>query len=724
MGGYSPGLSQTSSVKRKPIPSNFREAVLDPQTQSAERLATHGVRNSIGLLFERIRGFDAALDSRASQQSSADTPTPRPAPLHAEGILSPPLDESLPTDISLNVGSFLRSKYAAGILVMAIVLNRVQHIVVPSRRNPRLTADERRRLPFWRYLGALIFPVDLSSTLSRTILRIPTLFFLSKALGLWIIVLLQSLDWYPNLSWSWIRRLGDHTSSLPMDKLCWSSFLAVCGALCVGALTSGLEGTRNSNAQPFNLFGFAFNMHLVSHGFPHMDPYSKQHARPDSPAVFVLMVPILQLALIHAIGVKRSWSTQRLIPTAICSLLLMAHFHAIIWTEPSRYPFIFSSYVMTGLESVLVFATVIALVLNALTQLLLEGSVTRPLFGHSEFLMPRWDEDFHTALLRLGTASFEATSVAGLGNEVGNVALAQPKPFGELKMNRAGVLSLTHAVDVSDGGRRVHTREGFANEIRRIKVEQADELSIFWKLLGWRDTARFGRAIFGALKNFFVIMWRRISLHISPSDPNTIPGILDRAVDDTTTVDVNGERQADLDRDVYRRFLSGETISDDEEEFDPDVDSAAWEEDYGSSDASASDSASDEEAELLTANAISSATAPLLLAHMSNPGTKMTRRRYGRLSVDETQPADDAWDEFVEERRAVVGARSHKPRDDERRFCVICTVEERRIICWPCRCLALCDDCRENVASRSAPSKHFCPCCRQSVEGFSRIFIP
>ena len=30
------------------------------------------------------------------------------------------------------------------------------------------------------------------------------------------------------------------------------------------------------------------------------------------------------------------------------------------------------------------------------------------------------------------------------------------------------------------------------------------------------------------------------------------------------------------------------------------------------------------------------------------------------------------------------------------------------------RCLALCDDCRENLASRQSASKHSCPCCRRA----------
>ncbi|PWW71668.1 hypothetical protein C7212DRAFT_303221 [Tuber magnatum] len=53
--------------------------------------------------------------------------------------------------------------------------------------------------------------------------------------------------------------------------------------------------------------------------------------------------------------------------------------------------------------------------------------------------------------------------------------------------------------------------------------------------------------------------------------------------------------------------------------------------------------------------------------------------------------------------------------------CVVCQSASRSIIVWPCRCLALCEDCRVCLAHNNYKS---CVCCRQSVEGFSRIYVP
>lgn len=57
----------------------------------------------------------------------------------------------------------------------------------------------------------------------------------------------------------------------------------------------------------------------------------------------------------------------------------------------------------------------------------------------------------------------------------------------------------------------------------------------------------------------------------------------------------------------------------------------------------------------------------------------------------------------------------------------------RNIICWPCRCLAMCDGCREELAARPGSSSgglnssygglHDCPTCRSKVQGFSRVYI-
>ena len=53
--------------------------------------------------------------------------------------------------------------------------------------------------------------------------------------------------------------------------------------------------------------------------------------------------------------------------------------------------------------------------------------------------------------------------------------------------------------------------------------------------------------------------------------------------------------------------------------------------------------------------------------------------------------------------------------------CVVCQSEPRTVMAWPCRCLSLCEDCRVSLAMNNFGN---CVCCRQEVEGFSRLYVP
>lgn len=53
--------------------------------------------------------------------------------------------------------------------------------------------------------------------------------------------------------------------------------------------------------------------------------------------------------------------------------------------------------------------------------------------------------------------------------------------------------------------------------------------------------------------------------------------------------------------------------------------------------------------------------------------------------------------------------------------CVVCQSAPRTVLAWPCRCLSLCEDCRVSLAMNNFGT---CVCCRQTVMGFSRLFVP
>ncbi|KZT00061.1 uncharacterized protein LAESUDRAFT_739765 [Laetiporus sulphureus 93-53] len=636
---------------------------------------------------------------------------------------------------------FITSGYFFGLFVMALVLNRIHNIVVPPR-NPlavRLHAVHhyrghgrgRGRWPFNRAVLGLFFPVDLSSTSSRTLFRIPSIYLLLKSLFVWFVLLLQASQLYPSWQWGPVQAVGKWVAQKEMEDICWHTFTSTCIALAIGALTSGLEGLHLNHNAPFNLFSFAFQLHIYASSSTHTDKVQGAPSRPNKHVIITMLIPLLQLTLLHCLEVKKRWGRLRLIPTSICSLLNLVHFHSVVWTSPSSYPL--TNFFPCVVESMLCVTVIFSASLNVLTQLILEGAITRPLFGHAETLMPKLDEDFGVALIRLGTASLEATSAAGMGNEVGGVTSADGTGLvrftsddrGVVEIDRSGVVSLIPAYD-RQGQQRIRKR-GFANEITHVKA-QAQRADL------WADTM-VNASWFKAFAMFLITAFkttRRLTNRLyayvrTKLNPGAVAYVERPAAPREPIYAVPDHIDDDEleDAELYRRFLRGEPLSDDDEEYEDPMQA----DNVPSTPSEDEDDGEDEETVRLYADlsqdVATSTSAPLLLAHMTSAST-LTRRRYNRLVSERgtAEDVEDEWQAFVREQRGVKSSVREDGAAEARQNCVVCTAEPRDIICWPCRCLALCNDCRENLASRSSASKHSCPCCRRSVEGYSRIYIP
>jgi hypothetical protein len=344
-------LHDRSSLWRATYPAvamanQLRNATI-PQTIAAESGPNSLLKTFLDIpskLFLRLRELDVALDekmrklaerwgARFTQLDSSKHHTTASPSGETDTMRNELGGERGPTAaVGLQAfSSFFLSRFALLILLnvskcivmapmvylsaqQALLQNRIRNIVVPTRQNPRLTALERRRLPFWRSLYAMLFPVDLSDTFSRAIVRIPSLLYISKAVGLWFIILMQSLDWYPTSQWFWLQRAGNYAASVQMEELAWSSFLAVCGVLWVDAVTRGLDGGRSPSVRPFDLvsvlpdfrgcltilqFAFAMDMHFLSLHAKLQGPLDEQPWRPDPHTMFVFLVPLVQVSYTH-----------------------------------------------------------------------------------------------------------------------------------------------------------------------------------------------------------------------------------------------------------------------------------------------------------------------------------------------------------------------------------------------------------------------------------------
>ena len=141
-------------------------------------------------------------------------------------------------------------------VMQAVLLHRIQNIVVPPQRPLAYNdARHRRRRPsFIRSIYNAILPLNFSSTSSRLVFYLPSLYFLGKVLVLWTVILLQTSGLFPDLTWLWLWELGQWAAEMTMDDVCWRTFCAVCGASCIETLVRGLEGSgTNANLSPFNL---------------------------------------------------------------------------------------------------------------------------------------------------------------------------------------------------------------------------------------------------------------------------------------------------------------------------------------------------------------------------------------------------------------------------------------------------------------------------------------
>ncbi|CBQ69600.1 conserved hypothetical protein [Sporisorium reilianum SRZ2] len=194
------------------------------------------------------------------------------------------------------------------------------------------------------------------------------------------------------------------------------------------------------------------------------------------------------------------------------------------------------------------------------------------------------------------------------------------------------------------------------------------------------------------------------------------------------------ERELDYESD------GAETEADEAEELEMETDEVSGLlEELGSFAADDSVSSSSQ----LTLHSGTEAFNQLLLAHLTRPRGQapLTRSAYNSLlhfpSTADTNMAQSDMhlaQSLIQRRPSTTTQRS--AGDDARRLCVVCCTEERNVICWPCRCLCLCMDCREHLASRpparrssvanrrSDEPTHLCPTCRTPVQAFSRLYIP
>lgn len=291
----------------------------------------------------RLRRIDDVLSYDLDQHPSAlDLAMPMTTFTQSgqisQAAMPPPARSSFAYDVISMPGpiAFMTSRYALGLCVMvsprnaslhslvilhdwwspfqALLLNRIQHIVVPPRHTMALRMIRSRRSMFHALFYA-IFPVNLSSTPTRIAFRIPSIFFLLKSLLLLFTIILQVAGMFPNMNVEVVQSLAAWASHKEMDDVCWSLFGTVCLSVLVEAITLGLEGPNAMNPSPFNIVSFSFrlitfklilgsrqfgySMLLHIYSLPMTHSVRTNPSRPDLNVLLTLFFPLLQVCLLN-----------------------------------------------------------------------------------------------------------------------------------------------------------------------------------------------------------------------------------------------------------------------------------------------------------------------------------------------------------------------------------------------------------------------------------------
>jgi hypothetical protein len=306
------------------------------------------------------------------------------------------------------------------------------------------------------------------------------------------------------------------------------------------------------------------------------------------------------------------------------------------------------------------------------------------------------------ALIKMATACLESSNVTGLANEVAPVgdyrvtaaAAGLDDSDSVVQLGRSTVLAVSPAKSSKRKGRNSVRTTGFSREIRNVAVANkldgahGSSQRAHWDMrqhtpyIG--EFIRFGQGVGkfakGAGKGLYFLARRMVGLSAGRTENEGGVSEGEEVISQKELVPIDDEKE------VYRRFLRGEVDVDDEDE-DADFTTGEDDVDDGSSSSSSSSDVEEDSRSLsrpppdrdpldLYAD-ISPPDASILLAHLQQP--HITRRRFSQSHAYSTSSSITAARESRRDRE------KGGWEEEVRRNCVVCTVEPRVIICWPCR---------------------------------------
>lgn len=489
--------------------------------------------------------------------------------------------------------------------------------------------------------------------------------------------------------------------------------------------------------------GFGFILYLHSH--------SRQFS-PNAHVYLIVTARIVELLGMNVLLCRSPPAVSRLTFTMVLNIAMTVHY---IYTAAcsDEYPIIHSGSRL--MELCVVGIILLTVALHALTMYFVDGRIDlhRLVFHRSS--LPRRTDDFSLAVLKLGTACLHATKLTGLSCEL--QALDAPL-HTYVELHADGRTTIEHSVEDLEAI-ELHGRHPLEHEIRDVRVVLEHAGVEMGGVVRGADKMRAVSAFFHTILEVAYALLRAAGASVArflppaPAAVRHVPRYVRLFWHGT-----NGEaaRAARLARDAaqrdaaenaharlqaLRRRRSARAARDDDldDDLDPLELVALAEEAQGNARTAFQD---------------------VLVKHIVRPdhAPPLTRRAYHQLAT-QAPPARDTWLQtlsaragfaptdaadramraallgLLRERRAAM--RAHAPSDADRerlRLCVVCCTEERTILCWPCRCVALCESCRSTLVAQQhallslqgsgGRPTQLCPTCRAPVAAFSRLYLP
>lgn len=581
-------------------------------------------------------------------------------------------------------------------LIMSLVINRII-IFASSRRN--------RRLPQISNLSLRLFALYCLSRASFGLLVACKSYLRDNTM---IQFLLQSAFWDFNIesfaSKSFLSlKFGEdyfykidsngHKLTGPTTSILRPFHLSLCLSQVLETYTSVANGLRPSIETGITLFEYSL-------AFQEATPYEF----PTDQLLYVGLIALANQLNIHLLGLFNMGKYRLISSSLIGFSTLWYYIYNLYMGEIIRMPFI----IVVGyfphfcILSVITFSHLIYILTSILRgEILKDLSMFNPMNNLRRANIQLTD-DFYTSLILYGEFIINVSIKQSYDNEYEDINL----PIG------------TYLDDLAVNGYSVEY-----NEHPDVLKRKLDKLNN--KLNG--SIRRKVNSMHILIKKLFVlIMSKTWGYHKLIGDAILNTSERSKSVDE---INVNALTDEDLNENYANYILNGSFNDQDEssdydfENIDSDTSSDV------AQDANNDDDDDDDDQILLNELVTPQEFQQLVLRkggskerilgyHMKqmNHPTQLTRSQFRRYYNDNMKLQD-----ILSERREYNDSDDDDDSVEKLGLCVICHVNSRHVILWPCKCLALCDSCRSDLAERHFES---CVCCRTPVEGFSRVFVP